>query len=151
MRETPIGLVIKEIAAEKNLKMAQLVKLSGKTRQGMYVVFGRSEMTNEEIEEWSKVLGVTKEFLFDRWKNDGKSNKEADSTYLTEHLTSLELEFKKLAEQSKAMAEQLQNQLAVKDRQIEKLMDLLGKPEDVIKLRASRSIMPLHGPEALFA
>lgn len=125
--ETPIGLVIKEIANEKNLKLGQLAELSGRSRQGIYVVFGRSEMKNEEIEEWAKVLGVTKDYIFNKWKNHGKADNTIGSSYLLEHLAALEEQFKALTEQSKALADQLQSQLAVKDKQIERLMDLLGK------------------------
>lgn len=140
MREIPIGLVIKEIAAEKNLKMARLVEISGKSRQGMYVVFGRSEMNNSEIEEWAKILGVTQEYLFDRWKNANNPDANTDSNYLLEHLTSLETQFKNLLDQLNVK----DRQLDVKDRQIEKLMDLLGKHKDVIQLRASREVMKLY-------
>ena len=125
--ETPIGLVIKEIANEKNLKIGQLAELAGRSRQGIYVVFGRSEMKNEEIEEWAKVLGVTKDYIFSKWKNLGKADGTVASSYLLEHLTALEEQFKALTEQSRALADQLQSQLAVKDKQIERLMDLLGK------------------------
>lgn len=125
--ETPIGVIIKEIANEKNLKLGQLAELSGRTRQGIYVVFGRSEMKNEEIEEWAGILGVSKDYIFNKWKNSGKSENGLGSAYLMEHLTSLEQQFKALTEQSKALADQLQSQLAVKDKQIERLMDLLGK------------------------
>lgn len=125
--ETPIGLVIKEIANEKNLKLGQLAQLAGRSRQGIYVVFGRSEMKNEEIEEWAKVLGVTKEYIFNKWKSQPKADSIVGSSYLLEHLAALEEQFKALTEQSKALADQLQSQLAVKDKQIERLMDLLGK------------------------
>ncbi|SDG72862.1 hypothetical protein SAMN04487996_12295 [Dyadobacter soli] len=125
--ETPIGVIIKEIANEKNIKMGQLAELSGRTRQGMYVVFGRSDMKNEEIEEWAGILGVSKDYIFNKWKNNGKSDTSVDSEYLLKHLAALEHQFKAQTEQSKALADQLQSQLAVKDKQIERLMDLLGK------------------------
>ena len=121
--DRPIGQVIKEIAAEKNLRIGELAESAGKSRQGMYVVFSRSEMKNEELEEWAKILNVTKEYLFERWKSSETKSTDVTSNYLIEHLTALEEQFKRVL-----------NQLEVKDRQIEKLMDLLGKPKDVAHL-----------------
>lgn len=119
MKETPIGLVIKEIAGEKNLKVSKLSEISGKSRQGIYVTFGRSEMNDEEIEEWGKTLGVTKDYLFDRWKK-GQTKDSGDTSYLQQHLANLEEQFKALAEQ-----------LRVKDKQMEGMQRtidvLLGK------------------------
>jgi hypothetical protein len=130
MKQTPIGLIIKEIAAEKNIKVSTLAQLSGKSRQTVYFTFGRTDMTDQEIAEWAVVLGTSKDILFDRWKNNTKEEGLShDSNYLMEHLTNLEEQFKRLL-----------NQLDVKDRQIEKLMDLLGKPEDVMQLAATRVI-----------
>jgi succinate dehydrogenase flavin-adding protein (antitoxin of CptAB toxin-antitoxin module) len=131
MKQTPIGLVIKEVANEKNIKVAKLAELSGKARPTIYQTFGRSEMSDEELGEWSKVLGVTKDHLFSRWKTEEKPD-TSNSNYLLEHLTALEDQFKRLL-----------NQLDVKDRQIEKLMDLLGKPKDVAQVKTTR-IKPMY-------
>ena len=140
MKQRPIGLVIKEIAAEKNLRVIKLAELSGKTRQTIYMTFGRSEMTNEEIEEWSKILGVDAEEITSRWKTTNFPMKEGEASYLLEHLASLEQQFREVNEQ-------LRIQLAVKDKQIDGLQRtvdvLLGKSEDVMHLTAAR-VMPLY-------
>ncbi|PWJ53914.1 hypothetical protein CLV98_12030 [Dyadobacter jejuensis] len=137
MTNTPIGLIIKQLAGEKNLKVSALATLTGKARPTIYQTFGRSEMSDSEIEEWAKALGVSKEYLFNRWKSPETDSVNTSSTdYLLEHLTSLEEQFKRLL-----------NQLDVKDRQIEKLMDLLGKLEDVSSYMTAR-VIPLQSEKA---
>jgi transcriptional regulator with XRE-family HTH domain len=59
--------------------------------------------------------------------------------YLQNHLMKLEKQFAE-------MAEMFRNQLAVKDRQIEKLMDLLGKLNDVAE---EAQTLPLWGEEIM--
>ena len=138
MKQKPIGPIIKEIADEQNLKVVKLAALSGKTRQTVYMTFGRSEMTNEEIAEWSNILGVSEEEIFSRWRNEHPSKESnTDSTYLLEHLESLESQFKLLLQQLEVKDKQIEvkdKQLEFKDKQLEKLIDILGKHKDELQM-----------------
>lgn len=124
MKQTPIGLIIKEAASAKNLKASKLATLLNKSRQTIYFTFGRDEMSDEELQEWANVLGTTKQSLLDKWKNSTTEEAAPESSYLLEHLVSLEEQFKRLL-----------NQIDVKDRQIEGLQKtvevLLGKSKPV--------------------
>jgi len=140
MIQRQIGAVIKEIANEKNLKVGKLAEKSGKNRQAIYMTFGRSEMSNEEIADWSKVLGVTEEELFSRWRTgnilgETKIDSNGDN-YLQQHLKNLEEQFRLLNEQ-----------LAVKDKQIDGLQRtvdvLLKKSEDELQT-TSRDVISLN-------
>lgn len=85
-------------------------------------------IVNDSNNAGHKVLtGITQtypEFNLDWYLNDkgemiiSKEIKSLDRDYLQDYLEKLEEQFKRLL-----------GQLEVKDRQIEKLMDLLGKPE----------------------
>lgn len=138
MKQTPIGLIIKEVAHDKNLKVSKLAELSGKSRQGIYVTFGRSEMSDEELSEWAKTLGVTKQYLFDRWKTDNQDEANSDSSYLMEHLSNLEEQFKRLL-----------NQLETKDSQIQSLTEMLKMTLGKLSPAAGKSkVMKMYPEEA---
>lgn len=144
MSKKPVGKVIKSIIEDKNLSAEQVAKLVGKSKQQVYNDFNRVGMKDDQIERYADALQVDKQLIYNRIEGTEKDAGES-SSYLMEHLASLEEQFKRLL-----------NQIEVKDRQIEGLQKtvevLLGKSEDVIKLRASRSVMPLHqGVEALIA
>ena len=134
MKQRQIGAVIKEISIEKNLKVAKLSELSGKNRQAVYMTFGRSEMTNEEIKEWAKVLGVTYDELFDRWKNPSEDDTSVSSNYLLEHLANLEEQFKRLLGQLEIKDKQLEvkdQQMAGLQKTVEVLLGKYSVSEDV--------------------
>jgi len=128
----PAGMIVKQIIDEKGLKAKEVGEKMSVSRQAVYQSYAKMVFSDNEIERWSAALGVTKEDFLNRWNNTNTGEGGNDSNYLLEHLTSLEEQFKRLL-----------NQLDVKDRQIEKLMDLLGKHNGVIKLRASRNVMRL--------
>lgn len=128
MSKKPVGLVIKSLIAEKNLSAEQVAKLIGKSKAQVYNDYNRVGMKDDEIERYANGLSIDKKLVYELMEST-QSEKNASPSYLTEHLTSLEEQFKKFADQYKFMNEQLQQQLATKDRQIEKLMDLLGKPD----------------------
>jgi transcriptional regulator with XRE-family HTH domain len=123
MLKIPAGMIVKQIIDEKKLKAADVGVKMGISRQAVYQSYAKMVFSDSDIDRWSAALGVTKEDFLSRWNSDSQSSVPSESNYLMEHLASMENEFKKFA----TITEQLQNQLAVKDRQIEKLMDLLGK------------------------
>ena len=143
MSKKPVGLVIKSLIAEKNLSAEQVAKLIGKSKAQVYNDYNRVGMKDDEIERYATGLNIEKKLVYDLMESTSESS--SSPSYLSEHLLSLEDQFKKFAEQYKFMTDQLQQQLATKDRQIEKLMDLLGKPEPatymskVIKFRPTIS------------
>ena len=119
MNKKPVGHVIKSLISEKNLSAEQVAKLVGKSKAQVYNDYNRVGMKDDEIERYANGLNVNKELIYKLMESGTAGN--ADSpTYLVDHLQALEEKFA-------AITEQLQNQLAVKDRQIEKLLDLLGK------------------------
>lgn len=113
MSVKPIGLVIKEIATEKNLKVSKLAELSGKSRQGIYVTFGRSEMSDEELGEWAKALGVTKDYLFDRWKTASSEDNSFGANVLGEIKRMIEEELREKNEQIRSLQESLKDAQAI--------------------------------------
>lgn len=113
MSVKPIGLVIKEIATEKNLKVSKLAELSGKSRQGIYVTFGRSEMSDEELGEWAKALGVTKDYLFDRWKTASAEDNSFGANVLGEIKRMIEEELREKNEQIRSLQESLKDAQAI--------------------------------------
>lgn len=139
MSKSPIGPILRQIVDEKSISNSHLIKALGVSKQAMYNSFKRTDMRNEEIEKWAEILGVTKEEIISRWKNEGskQAQPQADSNYLMEHLASLEEQFKRLLSQLEIKDKQLE----VKDQQmagLQKTVDvLLGKSEGVMKLMAT--------------
>lgn len=119
MNKKPVGHVIKSLITEKNLSAEQVAKLVGKSKAQVYNDYNRVGMKDDEIERYANGLNVDKKLIYDLMES-GSSSNASSPTYLVDHLQALEEKFS-------AITEQLQNQLAVKDRQIEKLLDLLGK------------------------
>ena len=101
-QKIPIGLVIKQIAEEKNLSANELAKKVGYSRQGVYSVFGRTKMSNDEIELWANALGVNKdEIVSDVLSTKSKDNlHDSPNDYLMKYIESLE---KRIAEQEKTI------------------------------------------------
>jgi hypothetical protein len=119
MNKKPVGHVIKSLINEKNLSAEQVAKLIGKSKAQVYNDYNRVGMKDDEIERYANGLKVDKKLIYDLMES-GADNNAHSPTYLADHLQALEDKFA-------AITEQLQNQLAVKDRQIERLLDLLGK------------------------
>lgn len=122
MSRLPIGLVLRQIFDEKAITPSYLIEKLGKSKAAVYNNFKRTEMNNEELSKWADALGVSSEEILKRSKGnalDGITHADAD-TYLRDYLEKLELRFK-----------ELNDQLAVKDRQIDGLQRtvdvLLGK------------------------
>ncbi len=92
-------------------------------------------MNNADIIKWAGILGVSKEEIIARRSGNHVTEPISEipneSNYLLDHLTNLEEQFKRLL-----------NQLDVKDRQIEKLMDLLGKLEPATEMSKVKDMWP---------
>jgi DNA-binding transcriptional MerR regulator len=117
----PVGVVIKQIIDEKGLKPLEVAGKLKVSRQNVYLTYTRRDMSDGEIRRWAHALGVTWDEINKRRDVTMPSQSVQEPTidnsnYLLEHLSGLEEQFKRLL-----------TQLETKDRQIEKLMDLLGK------------------------
>lgn len=123
MTKPRIGLILKDLRDEKNLSMAHIANVLGKSRQSVNNDFNRSNMNDDEITLWASALGVAKHEIYDRWKdvNETSSNKLDGWKYGESAIQELR--------------EVFAEQLSVKDRQIEKLQEmviqLLGKSDSV--------------------
>lgn len=122
MSRLPIGLVLRQIFDEKAITPSYLIEKLGKSKQAVYNNFKRTDMKNEELNKWADALGVSSEEILKRSKGeapDAMVHADGDN-YLRDYLDRLEARFKELNEQ-----------LAVKDRQIDGLQRtvdvLLGK------------------------
>lgn len=128
----PVGMIVKQIIDEKRLKAKDVGDKIGISRQAVYQSYAKMIFSEGEIIRWSDALGVTKEDFIDRWKNDPLNQDSASkesSTYLLEHLTALEEQFKRLLTQIDVK----DRQIDTKDQQIQSLTEMLkmtlGKPE----------------------
>jgi uncharacterized protein YecE (DUF72 family) len=123
MNKKTIGFVIKGLIQEANLSTEQVANLLGKSKQSVYNDYNRVGMKDDEIGRYAKALGIEKDVIYVRLGSDTET---PSIDYLQQHLKNLE-------EQFKALADQLQQQLAIKDKQIEgyqRTVDvLLGKYE----------------------
>lgn len=133
MRQTgnEIGSRIKELIFKLNLNQTSFAKSVGVSQNAIFkTVSGETTPRLSLIDSILKAYPkVNKSWLLDGegdMFHDLKSQTDSEGDYLQEHLLKLEKQFAE-------MAEMFRNQLAVKDRQIEKLMELLGKPECVIE------------------
>ena len=140
MSRKPVGSVIKSLITEKNLSAEQVAKLIGKSKAQVYNDYNRVGMKDDEIERYATGLQIDKNLIYELMESGQASG--TSSNYLSEHLLSLEDQFKKFAEQYKFMTDQLQHQLATKDRQIEKLMDLLGKLDPATEMSKVEEMWP---------
>lgn len=127
MRQTgnEIGSRIKELIFKLNLNQTSFAKSVGVSQNAIFkTVSGETTPRLSLIDSILKAYPkVNKSWLLDGegdMFHDLKSQTDSEGDYLQEHLLKLEKQFAE-------MAEMFRNQLAVKDRQIEKLMELLGK------------------------
>ncbi|MEA5402663.1 MULTISPECIES: helix-turn-helix domain-containing protein [Arcicella] len=109
MSKYPIGLIIKDLIAEKNLSISIIANQLGISRQAIYQSFNRKTMDKEDIEKWAKALETTSEVILS--KIDGKKEDNEENNYLLQILERIE---KQMTEQSE--------QLRRKDEQISQLL-----------------------------
>lgn len=139
MKETAskdIGSRIKELIFKLNLNQTSFAKSVGVSQNAIFkTVTGDTTPRLTLLDSILKVYPqVSRDWLFEgkgEMFMDVKPQPDSEGDYLQTHLLKLEKQFAE-------MAEMFRNQLAVKDRQIEKLMELLGKPECVIETGVER-------------
>lgn len=134
MSKTRIGLILKDLRDEKNLSMQHISSVLGKSRQAVNNDFNRASMNDDEISLWANALSVNKSVIYERWKNEDLSSTKVDGWQMGED--SIERLIKKANQELK---EVFTEQLSAKDRQIEKLQEmviqLLGKSDSVLIAR----------------
>jgi predicted DNA-binding protein YlxM (UPF0122 family) len=118
MTKVSIGIILSELISEANLSAIYMADRLGKSRQQVYMDLKRTSMRDKQIEEYAKALEIDKQVIYDRMESTLGDPKNAD--YLQKYMQKLEDNFRELRE---VFAEEL----SAKNRQIEKLMDLLGK------------------------
>ena len=140
-----IGSRIKELIFKLNLNQTSFAKAVGVSQNAIFnTVTGATKTPRYTLLE--SILQVYPQVSRD-WLLEGKGEMfidvkpqpDSEGDYLQAHLLKLEKQFAE-------MAEMFRNQLAVKDRQIEKLMELLGKLNDVAE---ETQTLPLWGEEIM--
>ncbi len=140
-----IGSRIKELIFKMNLNQTSFAKSVGVSQNAIFkTVTGNTTPRLALIDSILKVYPqVNRDWLLEgegeMFLNAPVADTPTPDGYLQEHLIKLEKQFAE-------MAEMFRNQLAVKDRQIEKLMDLLGKLNDVAE---EAQTLPLWGEEIM--
>lgn len=119
MIKIPMGMILKQIIDEKKLKAQDVADKLGISRQSVYQSYAKLAMSEEDIARWAVALGVDKQDIYDRMESRAS---DSGSEYLKEFLANMETQFNELKEIFSV-------ELSAKNRQIEKLMDLLGKLE----------------------
>ncbi|MDI9871685.1 MULTISPECIES: helix-turn-helix transcriptional regulator [Flectobacillus] len=94
MSKVPIGLIIKDLIARKNLSVANVATTLGMSRQSVYQSFNRKHMDEHELARWASALGVDKQELeglmdVENFTEKGPNNDK----YLQEYLEKLEVMF----------------------------------------------------------
>ena len=133
MQKFPIGLIIKDLIAEKNLSIPMISKRLSISRQTVYQSFNRKSFDKDELEKWAVALETTVEEIQNRI--EGKKEENLENTYLLEILSKIEKQMSEHAEQLLRKDEQLRR----KDEQISQLlqtnnalvMNTLGKLKSV--------------------
>ena len=93
----PIGLVIKEISEEKNIKVKALSQMKGITPQAVHDVFKRNSIGTLELEEWANILNVSPVAILNRTKGIAEEKQviaenllSSGDSYLMRRLSDLE-------------------------------------------------------------
>jgi transcriptional regulator with XRE-family HTH domain len=102
-----IGLVIRQIAKEKNLSAIELAERMKITRQGVYEAFNKQNMSIDKVSQWATALNTTSKEILDKVSsNDNLSiDKSANNDgYLMRYLTELEITIRELRETVRSQA-----------------------------------------------
>ncbi|MDF7822081.1 helix-turn-helix transcriptional regulator [Runella sp. MFBS21] len=105
-----IGLIIKQLAKEKNLSAIELAERMQITRQGVYDTWNKQNMSIDKISQWATALGVTSKFILDKLNQDDKLYAEKvyevaqPDGYLMRYLAELEATVKELRETVRSQA-----------------------------------------------
>lgn len=70
----PIGLILKEIAEEKRIKVKDIAEAKGISKQAVSNVWKRESIRFSELEVWAKILGVTSDEIIDRSRGQSTLN-----------------------------------------------------------------------------
>lgn len=101
-----IGLIIRQLAKEKNLSAIDLSKRMNISRQGVYDAFNQSNMSIEKIDQWANALEIESKDILDRLQ--GNVSKKQDNVssdgYLMRYLAELEVTIKELRETVRSQA-----------------------------------------------
>lgn len=120
----PIGMVIKTIIEEKGLKAQEVAKRIGLTRQSIYQLNGKVEMSEGEIRRWANALEVSYEEILSR-REEKNGVESAPSDILSKQISRIEKMF--------------QEQIEVKDKQIQTLTELLTTSQNTIQQLLGKS------------
>jgi transcriptional regulator with XRE-family HTH domain len=94
MSKVPIGLIIKDLIARKNLSVANVATALGMSRQSVYQSFNRKHMDEHELSRWAIALSVDKRELEGLMDVENFTEKNtSNDKYLQEYLEKLEVMF----------------------------------------------------------
>lgn len=94
MSKVPIGLIIKDLIAKKNLSVASVATALGMSRQSVYQSFNRKHMDEHELARWATALSVDKHELEGLMDVENFTEKNTNNDkYLQEYLEKLEVMF----------------------------------------------------------
>ena len=126
MSKLPIGLIIKDLIAEKNLSISGVADTLGISRQAVYQSFNRKTMDKEDIAKWANALETTSEDILS--KIDGKKDENDENNYLLEILLRIEKQMNEQTEQLRRKDEQISQLLQTNNALV---MNSLGKLKSV--------------------
>ncbi|SEI39870.1 hypothetical protein SAMN05216327_101235 [Dyadobacter sp. SG02] len=135
-KKLPIGMAIKAIIQEKNLRPQDIAAKLRISRQNIYLIYSRQEMSSTEQKKWAAALEVSLQELANKREISSDDQPVQNANYLMEQLANIEMQFREFREQ-----------LQVKDNQIASLQRMLemtlGKSEDVIIFKTT-PVLPIY-------
>lgn len=102
-----IGLIVKQLAKEKNLSAIELAERMGISRQGVYEAFNKQNMSLDKIEQWATALEVTSKDILNLVQGDDNLKVDKPTVgdnYLMRYLAELEATVKELRETVRSQA-----------------------------------------------
>ena len=108
--ETPnrnIGLILRQLAKEKNMSAIELAEKMQITRQGVYDAWNKQNMSLDKIAQWANALGVSSKYILDKIGDSDKlktDNIVQGDGYLMRYLSELEATIKELRETVRSQA-----------------------------------------------
>lgn len=123
--EKAIGLIIKQIIDEKNIKVATVASKLGVTRQAIYQAYAKLEMSEGELVRWSNALEVDKNYIVNKQKGELTTDKSSfGSEVLGTLKRMIEVEMQEKNERIRNLEDMLRQSMAMNK-------ELLGKSEGV--------------------
>lgn len=118
MNKIPIGLVIKDLVAQKRLSITDLSDKLGISRPNVYNVFQRENLKNSDLERWADALNVSVDYLLT------KQNVNISDTVSKENQTETLLN---------RIQKMFEDELAQKNAQIRELQRALQEEQKVVR------------------